>query len=110
MKNLLYLIWLDMRGLFLAMLLVTLIIILCAGCASTAFHYEDTNGNKLDGHSWRLLWQTEHVFIGIQTNGLRSIELNKTQPDSGAITATGDALGSLVGAAIKAGIAAGAIP
>jgi hypothetical protein len=80
-----------------------LALVLC-GCASTAFHYADTNGNKLDGHSWRFLWQTEHVFIGIQTNGLHSIELNKTSADADSIAEFFKGANGLVtsGAAIAA--------
>jgi hypothetical protein len=49
-------------------------------------------------------------FSESNTNGYLNLEGYTTKGDAAVITASSDALGQLVGAAIKAGIAAGAIP
>ena len=81
--------------------LVSLAFSLC-GCASTSGIYTSRQGDKLEARSTRFLWQTEHVRMAMQTNGLPEVEVNNTQPDAKAITASAEAIGAVIGAAAKA--------
>lgn len=82
---------------------ITLIIagLLLVGCASTSGIYKNKAGDKLEIRSTRFLWQTEQVRIAMQSNSFPEVEINKTQSDSEAITASAGAIGTIMGAVAK---------
>lgn len=70
------------------------------GCASTSGIY--TKGDQsLEVKSTRFMWVSESAKIVLGVNG-PEMELGATKTDTEAITATGNTLGALMGAAIKA--------
>jgi hypothetical protein len=86
--------------------LIGLITMLCSGCA--VYHIPLPTGEA----TIRTFLMTADIpkFTATTSNCTMTLEGYTTKGDAAMVTASGDALGVMVGAAIRAGVAAGAIP
>ena len=82
-------------------LLLSSLLLVFAGCACTSISKQTANGDKWMVKSNRLLWQTEHVAVKAPDGTI--VEVSKTQPDAGAITATAGGIGTIIAMGIEAG-------
>ena len=93
----------NIKGLvvsILALVVGIVIVLCCAGCASTSAIKTCANGDKWEVRSNRLLWQTENVRV--KTPDGTEVEVHQTQADNEAITASAGAIGAIAGTAAKA--------
>jgi len=79
----------------LATIMGALVVLICAGCASTAAIKTCANGDKWEVRSNRLLWQTENVTV--KTPDGTVVEVSRTGSDA-------EFLGTVVGAAVKTAV------
>jgi hypothetical protein len=91
-----------MSRLFLAFAVLVAAVLL-AGCATSKGIYKNMNGEELTISSARFMWQTEEISLSMQTNGLPTFGIKKSQTDTQAVLGTMDTL-------IKAGALVAPVP
>jgi len=77
----------------MTIVLVLFVALFFTGCASTSAIKTAANGDRWEVRSNRMFWQTENIKV--KTPDGVTVEVRQTKADS-------EALGSIIGAAIKA--------